>query len=634
VAAQKSTIGDRCAGIYLSDVTQSAALFTKPGQRARARSGLSFSPSLLGLCGAVFLASTVAITYWPALSGDFVLDDRQLMSSELITSPDGLGRIWFTAEGDDFWPVTSTTFWVEWRLWGLRPAGYHVVNVVLHIAACLLLWRILNVFEIPGAFLAALLFAVHPVNVESVAWIAQRKNTLAMVFFLLSILSYLRFDLGAPASLRPATDTHRRPAADSWWYWLSLAAGLLAMLSKGSVIILPAVLLLLIWWRRPVTWSDALRLAPFCVLAMILTYVNMWFQTHGREIVLRDVTFAQRLAGAGGVVWFYLAKALAPVRLSFLYPQWEIHSSELVWWLPLAAAIVITGLLAWKRDRRWGRPLLLAWAFVCVALLPVMGFTDVGYMKYSLVADHYQHIALIGVVALVAAACAHYFGELAQLWRILLASGVALIAGILAYATWTQSALYGGPIPLYTAALVDHPGSWVAHNEIGRALTDSGKFDEAIGHFEQSLQLKPDYVEAENNLAAALSDAGRFAEASQHYQKALKLKPNSAEAYANFGNALARAGDLQAALARYETSLRLNPKRAETHNDYGFVLARLGQTEKAIEEYRAALALDLNMALAHKNLGDALLAEGQKDEANQHFEIAIRLYRQNRAREK
>ena len=338
--------------------------------------------------GAVLIVLLTTAVYWPALSGGFLIDDDKLISdNSLVRSSDGLLRIWATTQAMDYWPLTNTSFWLEWRLWGFNPTGYHVTNLLLHIAAAFLIWAILRKLAIPGEFLAALLFAVHPVNVESVAWISQRKNMLAMFFFLLSILWWLR-----------ATEAPTRR-----WYWLSLLAFTLAMLSKGSVAVLPVVLLLIVWWqKRRVDKSDLLRTVPFFVVAIVLTLVNVWFQKHGLDVVVRDVNFGQRLAGAGAVVWFYLAKALAPIDLVFVYPQWQIDAAQLLWWMPLVAALLVTVMLLLGRNP--ARPLLSAWLLFCVALLPVLGFTDVGFMQYSLVADHYQHIAIIAVVALVAAA--------------------------------------------------------------------------------------------------------------------------------------------------------------------------------------------------------------------------------------
>ncbi len=289
-----------------------------------------------------------------------------------------------------------------------------------------MIWIILRKLSIPGGFLAAIIFALHPVNVESVAWISQRKDMLAVLFFLLSILWYLKSLAGSPgsrtwAALSQEVERKSRNLATTspdfvppvqepvlpilhspLWYWLSFLAFVLAMLSKGSVAILPVFLLGIVWWLRPLTRQDLLRIVPFFAVAAALTVVNVWFQRHGSEVIIRSADFAQRLLGAGGVVWFYLYKALLPLNLLFIYPQWHIEPGNPLWWLPLSAVLLVTAIL-WQYRKTWSRPALIAWVFFCVALAPAMGFTDVFFMRYSLVADHYQHIALIPVIALLAA---------------------------------------------------------------------------------------------------------------------------------------------------------------------------------------------------------------------------------------
>ncbi len=355
--------------------------------------------------GAAILVLAAVFAYLPSLSGEFVMDDDLFVTANnLIQNPDGLRKLWSTPEYEEFYPLSYSTFWIEWRLWESNTAGYHTVNLTMHIIGAMLIWVILRKLSIPGAFLAAVIFAVHPVNVESVAWIAQRRNVAAMLFLLLSILYFLKLE--DPSSLRQKglhnPDSSHAAGRSLLWYWLSLAAFVLAMLSKGSAAVLPALLLGILWWQGSLTRRNLLRIAPFFLLAAALTGVNVWYQTHGEHIEIRNAGFGERLLGAGCVPWFYLYKALLPFDLSFIYPRWRIDVGDFRWWLPLMASIIVTMVL-WRFRKGWSRPILFAWGFFCVSLVPVMGFTDVGFMKYSLVADHYQHIAIIGIIALVAA---------------------------------------------------------------------------------------------------------------------------------------------------------------------------------------------------------------------------------------
>jgi|SRR5579871_905896 len=346
------------------------------------------------LAVSIIFAVVATAVYWRAFHAGFVWDDDTILTENaLIKAHDGLYWIWCSTLPLDYWPLTNSSFWIEWRLWGMDAAGYHVTNVALHTSSAIIFWALLRRLKVPGAFLAALLFLVHPVNVESVAWITQRKNTLSMVLFLLSMLWYLRFD--------------ERPSAR--WYGLSLGAFILAMLSKGSVAPLPFLLLLAIWWRHDrVTTDDVKRLVPFLAVAVALTLVNIWFQSHRGHEIVRHVSPVERVLGAAAVVWFYLYKALVPIHLVFVYPQWRISAADVRWWLPLAAAVGVTIGLWSQRRRGWGRASLFAWLFFGIALAPVAGLTDVYFMKYSLVADHYQYNAMLAVVALVAAGIATF----------------------------------------------------------------------------------------------------------------------------------------------------------------------------------------------------------------------------------
>ncbi len=288
--------------------------------------------SLLNLrvaAGAALITVAAFIVYLPSLSGGFIWDDNNIYvtNNQIIKSADGLYRFWFTTQAVDYYPVSNSALWFEWRLWGVSTAGYHVVGLILHIVEALLVWLILRKLSIPGAFLAAVIFTLHPVNVEAVAWIAQRKDMLAMLFFLLSILWYLKMDM-APGTAHCPLST----ANYFHWYWSSLAAFVLGMLSKGSAAMLPVLLLGIMWWLRPLTKRDLLRIGPFFLAAIMLTAVHVWCQTHGMSELIRSASFVQRLLGAGGVVWFYLYKALLPLELIFVYPQWQIEAGNIMWW--------------------------------------------------------------------------------------------------------------------------------------------------------------------------------------------------------------------------------------------------------------------------------------------------------------
>ncbi len=533
--------------------------------------------------GAGALAALVLLAYLPVLQNGFVWDDdAALTQNPFMASDAGLRQFWLTADTPDYWPVTATTLWVEWRLWGRQAGGYHATNLVLHAAEVVLLWRLLRRLRVPGAWLGAALFALHPVNVESVAWITQRKNLMAMLFFLLSVDGFLRWR-GEGAEGAPGR---------AGWYGFSLAAFVLAMLSKGSVAILPLVLLGIVAWDRRLRARDAGWLAPFLLVAAALTGVNIWFQGHhlGAGEIIRPLGGAERLVEAAAVVWFYLFKALVPLHLVFIYPSWQVQLSDLRWAGALVAALAFTALLAgrgWSRApaRRWWRGALFAWGYFCVALLPVMGFTDVYFMKFSLVADHYQHLALIGVTALAAA------GWTAWRPRGLATTAAVAVLAVFAVLTWRQCLRYRDAETLMTATLADNPGSWFVQGNVGQLLGARQQVPEAMAHLEEALRLNPDYPEGHVNLGALLVGQRRFDEGAAQYEIALRLRPNSAVVRLNLGNLRLYQGRLEEAREQLAAAVRLKPELAEAHGLLSAVCLRLGRSSEAIAEAREAVRL-------------------------------------------
>jgi tetratricopeptide (TPR) repeat protein len=386
--------------------------------------------------------------------------------------------------------------------------------------------------------------------------------------------------------------------------------------------------------------------------------VNVWFQTHGTEKVFRDAGFAERLMGAGGVVWFYLYKAFFPVDLAFVYRQWHIEAGNLLWWLPLLAALIVTAIL-WLYKESWSRGVLFAWGFFCVALAPAMGLVDVQFMQYSLVADRYQHIAIIGVVALASALWSLW------LWRVrggmrsaAIAVAVAAV-GALMFLTLRQSSLYRDDMTLYQATLEKNPDCVMAQFNYANALSKLNMLDEAIEHYKQAVRLKSDFVMAHYNLGNTLLQTGRPEEAIEHFQEFLRLKPNYAEVHNGLGNALSQLGRPKEAMEQYEEALRLKPDFPQAHCNLGNMLVKEMRPREAIEHFERALQLqpncieacaNLGVALAqtgrlpeavdffrrvllvkpndpetHKNLGNALMQTGRPHEAIEHFKQAVQI---------
>ncbi len=581
--------------------------------------------------GAILIAVLACLAYLPCLNGRFIFDDNlYLTANRYIDAPDGLFWFWFTNRPLEFYPISNTSLWLEWRLWGTNPAGYHVTNLLLHIGSALLVWAVLQRLGIPGAFFAGLLFAVHPVNVESVAWISQRKDLLALVFFLLSIFWYLKADEFLAPGRRSAEsqpDAARQTAAGEKWYRLSLLAFVLAMLSKGTPAILPIVLLGLAWWRRGrICRADLSRSVPFFLVAIALSLMNVWTQNHLSDPTLHW-TFAARLCSAGTAVWFYLCKALLPIHLIFVYPMWHVQMGNLLWWLPLLAAASLTAILLWRSympAARVSRSLLFAWGTFCVALLPTLGFADIPYLRFSRVADHYQHIAIISVVGLIAAIWSIWNKRVPAIRPAAMATAVAAVL-MLTFLTWQQTHIYADPITLYEAILAKNPDAALIRCDLAAELNRAGRLQEAIELCQQVIRSKHQYAEAYHTLAIIYDQLGKFDEAEKNYQQALHLQPDSPNVCTDYATLLGKRDKVREASAQFEHAIALDPSFADAHSGLALAYFKSGEPQKAIDEFEEAIRYQPKHGGAHAGLAAVFAQQGRLEEAAEHYRQALKI---------
>ena len=586
-----------------------------PHQRAAGSASAPYSfftrrPWLL----AFILAIATFVAYQPAWHAGFIWDDDDhLTANPAMTAPDGLRMIWSSLAVSRYYPLTLTSFWIQRRCWGLNPMPYHLVNIALHAINGILVFLVLRRLRVPAAWLAAMLWALHPVNVESVAWITELKNTQSGFFFFLAVLCFLRFE-----------DGERRP-----WYALAFLCGLAAMLSKPSTVVLPPVLLLCVWWQRKRwRWVDMARIGPFFGLALGMSALTILEQ---RGHIVRVETsewklgVAERLLIASKAVWFYAAKLLWPVKLAFVYPRREVRADSFSSWLPLAGLIAL-GLALWLwRGRNWVRATLLGIGFFVAALLPVLGFVDIFYFRYAFVADHFQYLASIGLITLTvnaAAVIGRRMGQPAHLLGTFAAAALLLILGV---STRSQACIYQSDETVWRDTLAKNPNAWMAHNNLGMVLQKSGRDTEAIEQYEQSLQINPQNAEARYNLGNVYSQAGKLSDAIGQYEQALRIRPDFAEAHNNLGVVLTRGGQVQEAIGQFEQALRVDPDYAEAHLNLGMALALLGRMGDAQEQWEQAVRINPDFAAAHYNLGVALERAGSLENAIDHFRKALDL---------
>ena len=567
------------------------------------------APAALGLLLAVVLA------YAPAYRAGWVWDDREhVVANENLRSLDGLRRTWLEPRSlPQYYPLVHTTFWLEHQLWGTRPLGYHAVNVVLHAVVAILVLVLLRRLAVPGALLAAFVFALHPVHVESAAWVTERKNVLSGLLYLSSLLVLVRyFRLGADATRSEPEGT---PARAAWVVAFLLFVA--ALLSKTVTATLPAVVVLLLWWRgRPVGRRELRALAPFFVLGLALGLNTARMEREhvgalGREW---DLSFVERMLVAGRAPWFYLGKLAWPADLSFVYRRWVIDAAD-PWQhaIVLAGACVLLGLFLLRR--RIGRGPFVAMAFFCGTLLPALGFFNVYPMRFSFVADHFQYLASLGPIALFAAGLALLHRHPAPLARRagLVAAVVVPIA--LGATTLVRASQYRDAVTLWRDALARNPECWLCLNNLGAEITRQGRPLESQPLLAEAVRLKPDYTEARVNLGVALAMTGRLEEAVRQYDVVLEGEGDQPVALYNRGLALARLGRLDEALASFRAAAALVPRDAQVQSDMGRALALLGRFGEAAEPLRRGLAAHPADAESRRELAFVLNAAGRHAEA-------------------
>src|SRR5437763_12883924 len=592
----------------------------------------------------VLIVATV-LAYLPAWNGKPIWDDNSHITQPELRSWHGLIEIWTEVGAtQQYYPLVHSVFWIEQKLWGHSVLGYHLVNILLHALGAVFLLRILLRLKVPGAWLAAGLFALHPVQVESVAWISEIKNTLSGLFFFCTILAYLNFD------------QNRSRVA----YFGSLALFLFGLMCKTVIAPLPAIILVVLWWRRGRLRlrDDVVPLLPFFALGIGAGLFTVWVERTfvGAQGSAFTLSIVQRCLIAARDFWFYLFKLLWPAKLTFIYPRWQISSA--VWWqylFPLALILLLAVL--WQLRKNFRAPLAAALIFLGL-LFPALGFINVYPFIYSFVADHFQYLACVGPLTLIGASVTIAVNSFVPKPAILRPLLYTILLLTLASLTWEQSRQYANVETLWRTTIARNPECWMAHSNLGLLLSQRDDVDEGVTHFEKVLQIRPtepggysnlgnallrkglvdeamaqfqtavmispNDADAQINLGAALLEEGRVDEGIEYFTKVLEKYPRHALAHNDLGNALLQKGDIDGAIREYQKTLDLPFDHGDSHYNIGQALRQKGQVEDAIAEYRKALALQPNHANAHNNLANALRQKGLIKQAVQHYEAALK----------
>jgi protein O-mannosyl-transferase len=565
------------------------------------------------LQGAI-LAAAIIIAYRPAWNAGFIWDDDDyVIKNELLTAPDGLKRIWFSLDSpSQYFPLTYTTFRIERAIWGINATGYHWVNILLHAINALLLWRLLLRLKIPGAWLAAALFALHPVQVESVAWITERKNVLSLFFFLLALRAWVEF-------IDEGSKRHRLQ------YGLSLLFFALALFSKTTACTLPAALLLVLWLKQqPITFRRVFQIVPYLVIGFGMGLVTIWWErfhqgTQGKPFALDPL---QRILVASRAIWFYVGKLIWPANLTFSYPHWTISASNLFAYIGLVALAILGLVIAFIR--RWtGRSVEVAVLFFVMTLAPTLGFVMLYTFIWSYVADHYQYVASIGLLALAASGIHLIFKRFKV--PILKYAICAVLLGTLAVLTWKQCGMYRDLETLWRTTIQRNPNSWLATYNLGTVLGEQRRVDEAIHYLEKTVEIRPELADAHYNLGCLYLYKKQLDAAISEFLKTIEDEPRHALAYYKLGSALGQKGLIDQAIPNFEKALQIWPACVDAHRGLAEARLQQGRYDDAISQFQQATALQPNVPSDYIYMGNAFLQKGNADQALESFEKALAL---------
>ncbi len=570
------------------------------------------------------LVALVMVAYAASYRNDYVWDDDNYVTDNM-TLRDGAGlvRIWTTPKATpQYYPMVHTLYWLEYRIWGGRPAGYHVINAILHAGVAVLLWLVCAKLGIPGAWIIAAVFAVHPVHVESVAWVTERKNVLSGLFYMAALLAYLK-------SMAWLKESRSTPVIG--WYVAALALFLAALLSKTVTCSLPAVIVLLIWWKRKewqeAEWKACAWLVPFFLLGVVLAVVTVRLEHQhvGARGMEWGYTVVERCLIAGRSLWFYMGKLVLPHPLIFFYRRWAIDQA--VWWQYLFPLAFGAGLVAlWWFRAKIGKGPLVAMLIFAGTLLPALGFINVYPHRYSFVADHFQYLASIAFIALVVAGLVTRWQRrdvAKKRWVGMVVVGVFLAAfGTL---TLIRSMAFKNEKTLWVDTIRRNPTSWAAFNNLGLILMGEGNLIEAEKCFRSTVQLKPDHAQAHAHLGMVYERMGRVKEAEQMLRRAVEMDGDLLQLRLLLADFYARTGRFAVALNQYGVILGRDPDFTSAHIGAGHVYMERQEYDKATMFYSNVIERAPKSAHAYEYRARAQAASGQVAEAKADAEKALSL---------
>src|SRR3989339_66541 len=542
------------------------------------------------IIGSSFIFLITLFSYAPAIRNGYIWDDDDyVLNNLLIRSPNGLKNIWFDFSAakiftHQYYPMVFTSFWIDYQLWRLNPFYYHLVNIILHSFNAIIIFLILYKLKVHGAWFAAFIFALHPVHVESVAWISERKNVLSTFFYLLAVLSYIKYlKLGESLS----KDTGLKPF-DKYqtFYFISLFLYICALLTKTVTCSMPVAILLLLWWKqKKIFFKNLLPLIPFFIIGFIMGILTIWVEKNfvGARGIVWDFSIIDRFLIAGRAIWFYVSSLLWPNNLIFIYPKWQIDSG--IWWQYLYPASVIAILIISVFLQKFiSNALLIALLFFIITLSPALGFIDIYPMKFSFVADHFQYLASIGLITIWVAGIAILFKKFGKNLNWVKYIIFLTILTLFSRKVWLQSHIYKDQMTLWQDTIIKNPAATLAHNNLSILYYNQGEY-------EKSIKSNPIFFNAYNNLAFLYSK-------NNENDKAVQI---------------------------YEIFLQKNPYETTAYNNVGVIYAKQKKYKEAFISFQKAVKIDSDNILAHKNLGNLFNLSKEYDKALLEYEKVLKL---------
>jgi tetratricopeptide (TPR) repeat protein len=621
------------------------------------KDGFTLSIDIGNLWRGLLLFVATLFSHWQAIGGGFIWDDDAHVTKAALRSLDGLWAIWFKLGAtQQYYPLVHSFFWLEHALWGDTASLYHVTNIILHTIVCLLIVAVLKRISIPGAWVAGFIFALHPVHVESVAWITEEKNTISAIFYLAAAYYYFKYD----------------QIRDRKTYFIAIGIFVLALLSKTVTATLPAAFLVVFWWKRGKLSfkQDVVPLLPWFILGATGGYFTAWVERvfigaqgadYQSAVMLTPVT---RVLLAGHVIWFYLGKLIWPANLIFIYEHWTLSASNPLDYVYILGVIALIVYLLRIAIKPWhgrepdtlSRAPLAGFLIFCGTLFPVLGFANVYPFMFSYVADHFQYLASLGIIVPVSAGLTLLIDRLQGDHKAMGSAIGGVLLALMGFLSWSQCSMYADGETLYRVTIERNPSCWMAHNNLGAILLGQGKSAEAQAQFEAALKIRERYPDAqsnecsvlirsgrfqealihgeialklrvsaenENNYAIALADLGRNSEAINHYLAALKIRPDYVEVLNNLGNAYMAVGKKNEALSCYQTAIKYAPNFPDPYSNIGLLYAGSGQGLEAIQAYEKAVSLNPNSAAFRGNLGLAYANAGRHMDALAQYQASL-----------